>query len=59
MKVDFIIRILEAIINAFNIKKKKDAANNPASTIANGGRVRNSSKSYTDLADEPGSDRDE
>ncbi len=51
-----ILRILEAIANAINRKKKRDAADDPASTIANGGRVHKSGKKYTDLADE--SERD-
>lgn len=49
-------RILEAIANAINRKKKKDAANDPANTIANGGRVHKSKLKYSDLADE--SERD-
>lgn len=50
------VRIMEAVANAINRKNKKDAANDPANTLANGGRVRKSNKSYSDLADE--SERD-
>lgn len=51
-KLGIILRILEGIANAINRKKKRDAADNPATTISNGGRVRKSSKTYSDLADE-------
>lgn len=46
-------RLINATMDAINRKRSKDAANNPADTIANGGRVQSSSKSYTDLASKP------
>ncbi|WGY45935.1 hypothetical protein [Vibrio sp. ABG19] len=49
-------RLINATMDAINRKRAKDAANNPADTIANGGRVQHSSKSYADLADQ--SERD-
>ena len=54
--LSILVRVLEALANAINRKKKKDAADDPANTLANGGRVRKSNKSYSDLADE--SERD-
>lgn len=49
-------RLINATMDAINRKRAKDAANNPADTIANGGGVQPSPKSYSDLADQ--SERD-
>ena len=54
--IDFLIRILGAIADAFNRKKKKEYADNPSDAISNGGRVYKSDKSFTDLADKPNGD---
>lgn len=53
------IRLLEALLNALNVFNKKRAADNSAATIANGGRVQQSDKSFADLADEANGDRTE
>ncbi|MFL7022231.1 hypothetical protein [Vibrio cyclitrophicus] len=53
MNIAVLIRILKGVLNAINRKNKKDAANDPANTVANGGRVQQSSKSFSDLADKP------
>ena len=50
-------RIVNAILDAINRAKKKDASDNPANTIANGGRVRKSDKSFEELAREFERDR--
>lgn len=50
-------RIVNAILDAINRSKKKDASDNPANTIANGGRVRKSEKSFEELAREFERDR--
>ena len=52
MDLAVLTRILKGILNAINRKNKKDAANDPASTIANGDSgVQQSNKSFSDLAD--------
>ena len=43
-------RLIDGALNAYNRKKKSDAANDSANTIANGGSVRESEQSFTDLA---------
>lgn len=54
-----IVRIINAILYAINRKKKADAANNAADAIANGGRVRESDKSYSDMASKSRGDKAE
>jgi len=54
-----LIRLLEGVMNAINRKSKKDAADDPADTIANGGRVRESEQSFSDMASKSGSDKTE
>lgn len=54
-----LVRVINAILDAINRKKKADAANNAADTIANGGRVRESEQSYSDLASKSRSDKSE
>lgn len=45
-------RALDGVMDAINRKKKKDAANDAANAIANGGgRVRKSEESFSDLAE--------
>jgi hypothetical protein len=46
-------RVANAVMDAINRKRKQDAANDAANTIANGGGVQQSNKSFADLADEP------
>ena len=53
MNIAVLIRILKGVLNAINRKNKKDAANDPANTVANGGRVQQSSKLFSDLTDKP------
>ena len=55
MDIAVIVRVLKGVLNAINRENKKDAANDPANTVANGGRVQQSSKSFSDLADKSGS----
>lgn len=44
-------RLIEGAINAYNAKRKKDATNNPANTIANNDdRVQQSEVKFSDLA---------
>lgn len=54
-----IVRVINAILNAINRKKKADAANDAADAIANGGGVRESEQSYSDMADKSRSDKAE
>lgn len=56
---DLIARIVNAIIDAINRSKKADAANNPADAIADGGSVRESDKSYSDMASKSRGDKTE
>lgn len=49
---DALGRVANAVMDAINRKNKTDAANNSASTIANGDRVRKSEQSFADLSDE-------
>ena len=53
MDIAVIVRVLKGVLNAINRKNKKDAANDPANTVANGGRVQQSNQSFSDLADKP------
>lgn len=53
MDIAVIARILKGIMNAINRKNKKDAANDPANAVANGGSVQQSDKSFSELADKP------
>jgi len=46
-------RIANGVMDALNRSKKKKYADNSDGTIANGGRVQHSSKTFSDLADEP------
>ena len=48
-----VARLIKGVLNAVNRKSKKDAADNPADTIANGGVVQQSNKTFADLADKP------
>ena len=50
--LDTLTRVLDGVMDAVNRKRKKDAANDAAGTIANGERVLKSKKSFSDLADE-------
>ena len=54
-----LVRVINAILDAINRKKKADAANNSANAIANGGRVRESERSYSELAGKSRSDKSE
>lgn len=54
-----IVRVINAILDAINRKKKADAANHAADAIANGGRVRESDKSYSDMASKSRCDKTE
>jgi hypothetical protein len=57
--VSFLIRLLEVLANVFNRSKKKKYAEDPAGTIANDpdGRVRESDKTFSDLANETERDK--
>jgi len=50
-------RVLNAIFTLYNKWSKKRASDNPSSTIANGGDVMQSDKSFSDLASKPDSNR--
>jgi hypothetical protein len=52
-------RIIDGALNAYNRKKKRDAANDAANTIANGGSVRESEQSFSDLASKSKRDQSE
>lgn len=54
-----IARLINAILDAINRKKKADAANNAADAIANGKRVRESEQSYADMASKSRSNKAE
>lgn len=45
-----LVRVINAILDAINRKKKADAVNNAANTIANGSGVHKSDQSYSELA---------
>lgn len=51
--LDTLARLLDGVMYAVNRKRKKDAANNAANAVANGGSVYKSKKSLSDLADKP------
>lgn len=53
MDLTVVTRILKGVLNAINRKNKKDAANDPANAVANGGSVQQSDKSFSELADKP------
>ena len=55
----FIGRLGNATMDIINRIKAKNAADNIADTIANGGIVRESEQSFSDLAAKPGVDKDE
>lgn len=57
--LETLARVTNAILNSINISKKKAAADDPADTIANGGRVRESDVKFSDLADESERDKAE
>ena len=44
-------RIVNMILDAINVKRKKDAVSDPANTIANGGIVQHSDKTIGDISD--------
>jgi hypothetical protein len=50
--LELLRRLLEGAINAFNRQKKRDYTDNVSDAIANGGRVRKSDKSFSELADQ-------
>ena len=54
-----IIRILGGIADALNRSKKKKYADDTANTVANGSRVFESDKSFSDLANEAERDKTE
>lgn len=51
-----VVRISNAILDAANRKRKRDAANNVAGNLSNGGRVRSSDTSIGGLPEQSGSD---
>lgn len=58
--MEVLLRILNAILDILNKKRKVDAVNNTADTIANsttGNSVRKSNKTFAELSNEHGSDR--
>jgi len=52
MDLAVLTRILKGVLDAINRKNKKDAANDPANAVANGGSVQQSDKSFSDLAEQ-------
>lgn len=52
-----IVRAIKDIFYAINKHNKKDAAENVADNLSNGGDVLHSDKTITDLAGEPESDK--
>lgn len=54
-----VVRVMNAILNSINMVKKRKAANDPATAISNGGRVRESEQKFSDLADESGDNKTE
>ena len=49
-------RVTKGVLNALNRQKQRDYVDKPADTLANGGRVQQSAKSFAELASE--SERD-
>jgi predicted ester cyclase len=49
---NLIARIYEAFLNGINKKRAKDAANDPASNVANNDSLRESETSFSELARE-------
>ena len=50
--INLLTRIAEAVLNGINQKRAQDAANDPASNVANNDGLRESETSYSDLARE-------
>lgn len=55
--INLLSRLCTGVLNAINRKNKKDAADDPASTLSNGSDVLQSETSFADLADKARSDR--
>ncbi len=53
---NLVVRISNAILDAANRKRKRDAANNVAGNLSAGGRVRSSDTSIGDLPEQSESD---
>lgn len=54
-----IVRILTGVLDALNLKRKKDATDDVATTLSNGGTVLQSNLSFSDLASKNGCDKAE
>lgn len=48
--VELLVRILNGIMNAWNKHKVKDATDNPADTLADGGKLHKSDRTFTDIS---------
>lgn len=57
--IELLTRLFIGVLNAINRKKKKEATDDPATTLSNGGRVLKSDLTFSELADKSGSDRAE
>lgn len=57
--VNLVVRISNGILDAINRKNKRDAANDSANNLANGGRVRKYEKSIGDLPEQSRGDSDQ
>ena len=57
--VKTLTRLINALLDGVNRYNKRKAANSAADTIANGGRVRDAEQSFSDLAEQSGSDKPE
>ena len=55
--IELLNKILGVIINAINIKRKKDAANDVVGNLSGDGNVMQSDKSFSDLAAKDDSSR--
>ena len=57
--LDLLSRLANAILKSFNKSRVKAAIDNPADTIADGGSVQQSERTFTDLAAKNGRDKTE
>lgn len=55
--LSFIVRLGNGVMNAINRKRKKDAINAAAESIANGDRVQHSDQTFTDISTRPKRDK--
>lgn len=48
--INLIVRVVNGVLYAINVKNKEDAIKDPANTLSDGGRVYESEQSFSDLS---------